>query len=378
MRLWWVLILLALPLSGVAEAQLMGPPRPDRAVTPQPEPDLMARLDRPLEPASDALNPMRIIGDAARFLPGANTSGVATGGQLQGGPAGPIPPGSDRDSQGGLSVALNIMVLLTALTLVPSVLLMCTCFVRILIVLGLLRQAIGAQSVPPAQVITALALFLTIMVMAPTVNRVMDEAIHPWQRGEITDYGVLWDRAKQPMRDYMFDQIEATGNWSAVYTLLNYKGVDTSENASLVRADVDTATLTASYMISELKVAFLLGFRVYLPFLVIDMVIASVLISMSMMMLPPVLISLPFKLLLFVLVDGWTLVIGSLLESFIQDGMSSRLSAEAAMMPMLFVICWLSPEKPASAIEGVERPRLMEAAMQHQRRFRFGLGSVSR
>jgi flagellar biosynthesis protein FliQ len=118
----------------------------------------------------------------------------------------------------------------------------------------------------------------------------------------------------------MFDQIEATGNWSSVYMLLEYRGVDTSVPGELTRADVDMTVLVPAYMLSELKVGFLMGFRVYLPFLVIDMVIASILISMSMMMLPPVLISLPFKLLLFVLVDGWTLVVGSLLESFVQDG----------------------------------------------------------
>jgi len=219
---------------------------------------------------------------------------------------------------GGLSAAVNIMVLLTVLTLAPAIVLMATCFVRIIIVLGLLKQAIGAQNMPPSQVISGLALFMTLMVMSPTIDRIWDEAIEPYQAGEITDYDTLWTRAKQPLRDFMFDQIEASGNWSGVYMILDYRGVDTSEPQNLTRADVDMITLVPAYMLSELRVAFTMGFKLYLPFLVIDMVIASILISMSMMMLPPVLISLPFKLLLFILVDGWTLVAGSLMRSFVQ------------------------------------------------------------
>lgn len=301
--------MLALILLGTprALAQPLGPPTPTNA-------DLLA------DTATDTLerpNPIRVLSDAASMVPGQ----------------------AARDDQGGLSVALNIMILLTVITLVPSIMLMTTCFMRIMIVLALVRQAIGAQSIPPPQVITGLALFLTAMVMAPTIDRVWNEAVVPYQEGEITDYDELWERAKRPMRDYMFDQIEATGNWSSVYMILNYRGVDTSEPASLTRADVDMMTLVPAYMLSELKVGFIMGFKVYLPFLVIDMVIATILISMSMMMLPPVLISLPFKLLLFVLVDGWTLVVGSLLESFVQDGDAARLSAQAAAMPLALLLC---------------------------------------
>lgn len=268
--------------------------------------------------SATSLNPASVIGDAAGVLNAATDA----------------PAGAD----GGLSVALNIMILLTVIALVPSVMLMCTCFVRIIIVLGLLRQALGAQSIPPAQVITGLALFMTLLVMSPTIDRIWDEAIAPYQAGQIRDYDELWERAKQPLRDFMFDQIEATDNWSSVYTVLNYRGVDTSEPETLTRADVDMVTLVPAYMLSELKVGFMMGFRVYLPFLVIDMVIATILISMSMMMLPPVLISLPFKLLLFVLVDGWTLVVGSLLESFVTEGDSARLSAQAAAVPVALLL----------------------------------------
>jgi flagellar biosynthetic protein FliP len=237
------------------------------------------------------LNPLQMLDDAAQATPGVD---------------------------GGLSSALNILLLLTVLTLAPSILVLCTCFTRIAIVLGLLRQALGTQGLPPSQVIVGLSLFITFAVMAPTVERMYEEGIRPYAAGEIDDYTVAWDRAKQPLRDFMFAQIEATGNWSGIYMMLNYRGVDTSEPEQLTRADVDMLALIPAYVLSELKVAFLMGFRIYLPFLVIDMVIASMLISMGMLMLPPVLISLPFKLLLFVLVDGWQLVVGSLMMSVMQ------------------------------------------------------------
>ncbi len=267
----------------------------------------------------DSSNPMAILSSAGMMLPGQGESAPTEDGPVDG---------------GGLSTAINVMILLSVITLVPSILLMTTSFVRILVVLGLLRQAIGTQSLPPPQVITGLAMFMTLLVMAPTFERIYDEALDPYQRGEIRDYDTLWDNAKQPMRDFMFDQIEATGNWSSLYMVLNYRGIDTSDPGSLTRADVDMISLIPAYMLSELKAAFLMGFRVYLPFLVIDMVIASMLISMSMMMLPPVLISLPFKLLLFVLVDGWQLVVGGLLMSFAHEGASPRLSNETAMLLM--------------------------------------------
>ena len=214
---------------------------------------------------------------------------------------------------------------------------MTTSFVRIIVVLGLLKQAMGTQTLPPSQVILGLSLFMTFLVMSPTMERVYEEAIGPYQRGEIVNQLEMWDRAKQPVRDFMFAQIEATGNWSSLYMILNYKGVDTSEPSEIQRADVDTLTLVAAFMLSELKTAFLMGFRIYLPFLVIDIIISSVLISMSMMMLPPVLISLPFKILLFVMVDGWQLVVGSLLTSFVQPGAPAQTALVDAMSLGVFV-----------------------------------------
>lgn len=326
-----VVLLVVTGAVGVAGATPFGPPAPGASLPSEIQdlPDLRGLLTETNRP-----NPISVLGDAASMFAQGSTD-VGAGRALSGPAVGN--GGAGDDGREGFSVALSIMVLLTVITLVPSVMVMTTCFVRILVVLALLRQAIGTQAIPPAQVITGLALFLTAMVMAPTVDRIWDEAIVPYQSGELDDYGSVWDKAKQPLRDYMFDQIEATGNWSSVYMLLEYRGVDTTMPGEMTRSDVDMTVLVPAYMLSELKVGFLMGFRVYLPFLVIDMVIASILISMSMMMLPPVLISLPFKLLLFVLVDGWTLVVGSLLESFVQDGMSSRISAQAAVLPALLI-----------------------------------------
>ena len=244
-----------------------------------------------IDPADLAgTNPIRMLEDAA------NAAGV----------------------ENGLSGSLNILILLTVLTLAPSILILCTCFIRIVIVFSLLRQALGTQGLPPSQVIVGLSLFLTFVVMAPTGERLYNEGIQPYVNGEQKDYTVAWDRTKAPLRDFMLTQIEATGNWSGVYMMLNYRGIDTSEPGKLTWDDVDLLTLIPAYILSELKVAFLMGFRIYLPFLIIDMVVASLLISMGMLMLPPVLISLPFKILLFVLVDGWQLIAGTLMNSIVQ------------------------------------------------------------
>ncbi|MFW6058555.1 MAG: flagellar type III secretion system pore protein FliP [Phycisphaeraceae bacterium] len=234
--------------------------------------------------------------------------------------------GDDSDSENvegsNLSATLSILLLLTVLSLAPALLVMTTSFTRIVVVLALLRQALGTQGLPPSQVIVGLSLFMTFLVMAPTFERINSEALAPLQDGEINQVEA-WERAKQPMRDFMFAQIDYADNWEDVYMILNYRGVDTSEPETLRRRDVDMLTLVPAFVLSELKVAFLIGFRLYLPFLVIDMVVASVLISMGMLMLPPVLISLPFKLLLFVLVDGWMLVAGNLLNSFAIPGVTT-------------------------------------------------------
>lgn len=246
---------------------------------------------------TDLTNPLSILESAGNALP-LTGSGTA-----------------EEDSGGGLSASLSIIMLLTVLTIAPALLVMTTSFTRMVIVLSLLRQAIGTQALPPSQVIVGLSMFLTFLVMAPTFDRINTEAIAPLQAGEIHQMEA-WSRAKAPMRQFMFDQIEHAGNWADIYMVLNFRGIDTSEPDKLTYGDVDMFSLIPAFILSELKVAFLMGFRLYLPFLIIDMVVASVLISMGMLMLPPVMISLPFKLLMFVLVDGWQLVAGNLLNSF--------------------------------------------------------------
>ncbi len=231
----------------------------------------------------------------------------------------------------GLSAPLNFLILLTVLTIAPSILVMCTCFTRFIVVLALARQAMGTAQLPPAQVLTGLALLLTFVVMAPTIERIHEEAIVPYQQGDpaVSSQLDVWNRAKEPLRDFMFNQIERAENWDGLYMLLEYRGYDTENPEGLTYDDVDMLTLIPAFIMSELKVAFLIGIRVYLPFLVIDMVIASLLISMGMLMLPPVLISLPFKLLLFVLVDGWQLIIGNLLLSVEQGLPEAGVSSSA-------------------------------------------------
>ena len=212
----------------------------------------------------------------------------------------------------GLSSSLEVMLLLTVLSLAPAVLLMTTCFVRIVVVLGLLRQAIGTQQLPPSQVITSLALFITLLVMSPVWKQVYTDAVVPYTNREIT-LEQAWDAGVHPIRRFMSMQIERAQNSEDVWLLMQYAPPQEPPKSY---DDVPLAVLLPAFMLSELKVAFLIGFQIYLPFLILDMVVSSVMVSMGMLMLPPVLISLPFKLLLFVLVDGWHLVVGMLIESF--------------------------------------------------------------
>ena len=226
-------------------------------------------------------------------------------------------------SPGGLTGTLKILGLLTVLSLAPSVLIMTTCFVRFVVVFGLLKQAIGAQQLPPNQVVVALCLFLTAAVMGPVWARCYDEGVRPYTDptpGEVPPTAAeAFDRTAAPLRAFMADQIERTGNSAAVRLFLDYRrpaGVAPEEYAGpQTYEEVPLSVLVPAYMLSELKTAFVIGFQIYLPFLVIDLVVSAVLISLGMMMLPPVLISLPFKLLLFVLVDGWFLTVGMLMES---------------------------------------------------------------
>lgn len=202
---------------------------------------------------------------------------------------------------------LRIVILLTVLSLAPAILIMMTSFTRIVVVLSFLRQALGTQQMPPNQLIVGLSLFLSFFVMAPTWKSISSNALEPYL-GEKISQNVALSRAEAPLREFMFNQTREKD----LELFLNLS----KEEKPKTRADVPTFVLIPSFIISELKTSFQIGFMIYLPFLVLDMVVASVLMAMGMMMLPPVVISLPFKLLLFVLVDGWELVVGSLVRSF--------------------------------------------------------------
>ena len=205
------------------------------------------------------------------------------------------------------SNAVQILLLVGGVTLVPALLFTVTGFTRILIVLGFIRSGLGTPAAPPNQVLVGIALFLTIFVMAPTFQEVKREAFDPLQAGKISETTAL-KRAEGPMRDFMWKQVREKD--VALFVKLGHV-----EDAQ-TRADVPTHVLIPAFVISELKTAFQIGFLIFLPFLVIDLVVSSTLMSMGMVMLPPVFISLPFKILLFVLVDGWNLVTRSIVESF--------------------------------------------------------------
>jgi flagellar biosynthesis protein FliP len=203
--------------------------------------------------------------------------------------------------------AVQLLLLVGAVTLVPALLFCVTGFTRILVVLGFIRTGLGTPTAPPNQVLVGIALFLTIFVMAPTFTKVKTDAIDPLSKGTISQ-AQAFDRGQKPLREFMFRQTR-TKDLALFVKLAKLDRPQT-------RADVPTWVLIPAFIISELKTAFQIGFLIFLPFLVIDLVVSSTLMSMGMVMLPPVFISLPFKILLFVLVDGWDLVTRSLVESF--------------------------------------------------------------
>jgi len=206
-----------------------------------------------------------------------------------------------------LSTALQIMFLLTVLTLAPSILILMTSFSRFVIVLSFLRQAMGTQQTPPTQVLIGLALFLTFFVMSPVLTEINEKALQPYLNEEITQ-GKALEIAQTPIKSFMLKQTREKD-------LSLFVNMTDGEKPETVD-DVQMQSVIPAFVISELKTAFQIGFLIYIPFLILDMVVASILLSMGMMMLPPVLISLPFKLMLFVMVDGWHLTVGSLVRSF--------------------------------------------------------------
>jgi len=218
----------------------------------------------------------------------------------------------DLQTPEGVSAVLKYLLLLTVLSVAPAIVVMVTCFTRIIVVLGLVRQALSTQNLPPNSILFGLALLMTLVVMAPVYSDVHRDAVAPYLEGTIPQEKAL-EAGTRHVRTFMTNQIEAAGNEADVYLFLDD---ETAAKEKITWAEVPTLSLIPAYVLSELKVAFMMGFRIYLPFVVIDMLVASMLVSMGMLMLPPMLISLPFKLLLFVLADGWRLVAGTLMSSF--------------------------------------------------------------
>lgn len=206
-----------------------------------------------------------------------------------------------------VAVTLQLMAVLTILSIAPSILIMTTAFIRIVVVLGFLRNALSTQTTPPNMVIIGLAMFLTFYIMAPYWSQANDEGLQPYLAGQITQEEAI-ERVVEPLREFMFRQTREAD----LALFVNLSDGPRPEGPE----EVSTFVLIPAYMISELKTAFQIGFMIYVPFIVIDMIVASTLMSMGMMMLPPVMISLPFKILLFVMVDGWHLLIKSLIVSF--------------------------------------------------------------
>lgn len=214
--------------------------------------------------------------------------------------------GGAAGGDGNVSTAIQLVLLMTVLTLAPSIVMLMTSFTRIVIVLGFVRTALGVQNAPSNQIIIGLALFLTVFIMAPIGARVNAEAIQPYMAKKITP-GEAYDKASAPLKQFMLKQTRP----SEIDFFLGVSGAGPTRVE-----DLSMATVVPAFIVSELRTAFQMGFLIFIPFLIIDFIVSSTLMSMGMMMMPPTMIAMPFKLLLFVLVDGWHLVIRSLVESF--------------------------------------------------------------
>lgn len=216
---------------------------------------------------------------------------------------------SSNAGSANLESTLQILLILTALSLAPSLLIMVTSFTRVIVVLHFLRTALGTQTTPPNQVLVGLALFITLAVMAPVMNQVNDEAVQPFMSGEIKQEAAI-ERGIAPIKEFMLKQTREKD--LKLFMDINNQKSEDMENVD----DIPVLTVIPAFIISELRAAFIIGFILYLPFIVMDMVVSSTLMSMGMMMLPPTVISLPFKILLFILADGWNLIVGQLVQSF--------------------------------------------------------------
>jgi flagellar biosynthetic protein FliP len=247
---------------------------------------------------------------------GATPSGTTTDKTVNGntsdgnlsGSVGPIQFSVDGSSDKGLSSTLQILLVITLISLAPSILIMVTSFTRILIVLHFVRSALGTMTTPPNQILVGLALFLTFFIMSPVFSEINTNAIQPLSKGEITQEEA-YNAGIAPLRKFMLGQIRQPKDLKLFMDIAKIDNVDSVD-------DIPITVIIPAFIISELRTAFIIGFVIYIPFIVIDMVVASTLMSMGMMMLPPTTISMPFKILLFVLADGWNLIIGALVKTF--------------------------------------------------------------
>ena len=265
------------------------------------------RADRPAFFSARALRALRTLGLTVLSAGSAAALAHSTGATI-GGPSWPLLVGQAGGST-AYSVPIQTLVFFTALSFLPAVVLMMTGFTRIVIVLSLLRQALGTQAAPPNQVIVGMSLFLTFFVMSPTLDKVYTEAWAPYSAQQI-DLNEAAARGAKPMREFMLKQTRHSD--MALFAKLAKVPAEVKSEAMPFKV------LVPAFVTSELKTAFQIGFLIFIPFLIIDMIVASVLMSLGMMMLSPVLVALPFKLMLFVLADGWNILIGSLAASFVQ------------------------------------------------------------
>lgn len=226
----------------------------------------------------------------------------------------------DLASPESLPSSIKLAITLGVLSLAPAIVLMTTCYVRIIVVLTLLRQAFGVQQMPPTQVLTALSMFVTLLVMAPVWQQVKTDAIDPYTRADDPiPWQEAWDKGTAPVKSFMLKQIRLAQNENSIaviYQNMPQQSANDSQPLPQTLEEVPINIVLPAFLISELKVAFLLGFQIYLPFLILDLVVSSVTVSMGMVMLPPTMVSFPLKLILFVMVDGWNLVLGMLMQSF--------------------------------------------------------------
>ena len=211
------------------------------------------------------------------------------------------------DKPEDISVTLQILLLMTVLSLAPSIMIMTTAYLRIIIVFHFLKNALGTQQMPPGQLLAGIALFLTFFIMAPTWNKVNDDAIKPLMDGKIT-VDQAYDKGIEPIRAFMFKHVRDED----LELFVGMSNIERPKN----RADLPTYILVPAFALSELRAGFIMGFFLFIPFVMVDMIVSSILLSMGMMMIPPMMISLPFKILLFILVDGWNLIVGSVVRSF--------------------------------------------------------------